>query len=158
MSGDHGEELHGADGQCDSKHTAESSKQRALEQDLPEQGYTTHSHCTADGIFLLPLQSSHEEESGGVSACNEEFQGRCTKQRQENALAVAVHFVAEGQQARREALILLLGVGFSGCEYGQFLLRLLLSRTIAETSNQFQSGSLRFLGSVPRGSKSRLWR
>ena len=40
---------------------------------------------------------------------------------------------------------------FSGCEYGQFLLRLLLSRAIAETGNYVPIGFLQILGIWFRG-------
>ena len=125
MSCDHGEKPYGGDGKCDSKDTAEGCEEQAFEENLSEESDATHAHGAANGIFLLPLETPDEEEGSSISACDEKDEGRSTEQRQKDALAVAVHLVAEGLQVRGEALIFLLGLRFSGGEHGQFLLCLL---------------------------------
>ena len=150
MSGDDGEKFHGANGKSDAKHTAQGASSRLSSRTclrrairpMPIALRTAYSCC---------LWSPRTRKRAAAFPHAIRSTKPLRRAMAGGSVAVAVHFVVEGLQPRHEALVLLLCVRFSGCEHGEFLLRLLLSHAIAETGNYVPIGFLRFLGSGSAG-------
>jgi hypothetical protein len=59
-----------------------NASSKAFSQNLPQKTDAAHAHGDAHSVFLLPLQSAHQQQSGSVAASNQQHQRRGAQQRQ----------------------------------------------------------------------------
>ena len=81
MTADDLKYLHHREGDCHAHRTAEASEHEIFCRNLPEKFDATDAHRAPYCVFLLPLQTAHQEKRGDIAARDQQNQHRGAKQR-----------------------------------------------------------------------------
>ena len=100
MTADDLKYFHHRKGDCHAHRTAEASEHEIFCRNLPKKLDATDAHRAPDCVFLLPLQTAHQEKRGDIAARNQQNHPDGCQENPEDVFDVADHVIRQWTYVR----------------------------------------------------------